>query len=179
VGRADRVMLCGAMSQEPRSRAGQSSRAALLARRGCSARLAAPRLSLAALAHAGELAVPAPAGTRVSLIALSERGRRVVCAALTYLLDHGTIAAPAASVSAIAVAVSPAAGHAARRQAGRDRRSQSWGGGDSARRSRWRRYAWLVWLAVIFVFAVILWRGFFIVSPVWAQVFVTTGRARR
>jgi thiamine pyrophosphokinase len=77
------------------------------ARRGCAARLAAPHLSLAVLAQAGELVVPAAAGTRVSLLALSDAAV-VSLRGFDYSLEHGTIVAAGCLGIGNAVLVSPA-----------------------------------------------------------------------
>lgn len=77
------------------------------ARRGCAARLAAPRLSLAVLAQASELVVPAAAGTRVSLLALSDAAV-VTLRGFDYSLERGTIVAAGCLGIGNAVLASPA-----------------------------------------------------------------------
>ena len=105
---AQTVVLAGALSRSLDHVLGNLAVLRRVARRGCSARLAAPGLSLAVLARAGELAVPAEAGTRVSLLALSDEAV-VSLRGFDYPLDHGTIAAAGCLGIGNAVAASPAA----------------------------------------------------------------------
>ena len=104
---AQTVVLAGALSKGLDHVLGNLAVLRRVARRGCLARLAAPGLSLAVLARDGELAVPAPAGTRVSLLALSDEAS-VSLRGFDYPLDHGTIAAAGCLGIGNAVAVSPA-----------------------------------------------------------------------
>ena len=104
---AQTIILAGALSRSLDHVLGNLAVLRRVARSGCSARLAAPGLSLAVLAHTGELAVTAPAGTRVSLLALSDEAV-VSLRGFDYPLDHGTIAAAGCLGIGNAVAVSPA-----------------------------------------------------------------------
>jgi len=104
---AQTVVLAGALGKGLDHVLGNLAALRLVARRGLAARLAAPDLSLAVLAHAGELAVPAPAGTRVSLLALSNAAS-VSLRGFDYLLDRGMITAAGCLGIGNAVAVSPA-----------------------------------------------------------------------
>ena len=78
------------------------------ARRGVAARLAAPHLSIAVLAQPGRLAVPAPAQTRVSVVALSDEAI-VTLTGLDYPLVRGLLRSDGCLGLGNAVIDSPAA----------------------------------------------------------------------
>lgn len=87
---AAKVVLAGALGKGLDHVLGNLAVLRGAARRGVAARLAAPGLSIAVLAHPGRLAIPAPAQTRVSVVALSEEAI-VTLSGLDYPLVRGVL----------------------------------------------------------------------------------------
>lgn len=89
---AGEVILAGALGKGLDHTLGNLAVLRALARRGTKARLAAPQLWIAVLAGPGRLALSAIAGTRVSVIALSEQAV-VTLTGLDYPLTRGVLRA--------------------------------------------------------------------------------------